>query len=62
VMDPCATCAPCKGADLQRVQFPPGKRSLQPIAIGAAVEVTILPKPSMERVALGDSASKQAVT
>jgi hypothetical protein len=26
------------------------------------VEVTILPKPSMERVALGDSASRQAVT
>lgn len=42
-------CAPCKGADLQWVQFPPGKRSLQPVAIGAAVEVTILPKPSMER-------------
>src|SRR6266851_303692 len=61
-MDPCATCAPCKGADLQWVQFPPGKRSLQPVAIGAAVEVTKLPKPSMERVALGDSASRQAVT
>src|SRR5260370_16100336 len=54
--------APCQGADLQWVQFPPGKRSLQPVAIGAAVEVTILPKPSMERVALGDSTSKQAVT
>jgi hypothetical protein len=26
------------------------------------VEVTILPEPPMERVALGDSASKQAVT
>ena len=44
------------------MQFPPGKRSLQPVAIGAAVEVTKLPKPSMERVALGDSASRQAVT
>ena len=51
-----------KGVDLQWVQFPPGKRSLQPVAIGAAVEVTILPKPSMQRVALGDSASRQAVT
>ena len=40
----------------------PATGSLQPVAIGAAVEVTILPKPSMERVALGDSASKQAVT
>src|SRR5712692_9730401 len=50
-------CAPCQGVDLQWVQFPPGKGSLQPVAIGAAVEVTILPKPSMERVASGDSAS-----
>ena len=48
--------------DLQWVQFPPGNWSLQPVAIGAAVEVTKLPKPSMERVALGDSASRQAVT
>ena len=61
-MDPRATCAPCQGADLQWVQFPPGKRSLQPVAIGAAVEVTKLPKPSMERVASGDSANRQAVT
>jgi hypothetical protein len=42
--------------------IPTRHRSLQPVAIGAAVEVTILPKPSMERVALGDSASRQAVT
>jgi hypothetical protein len=35
---------------------------LQPVAIGAVVKVTILPKPPMERIALGDSASKQAVT
>src|SRR6516164_2419872 len=42
-----------KGVDLQWVQFPPGKRSLQPVAIGAAVEVTILPKPSMQRVLEG---------
>ena len=41
-----------KGVDLQWVQFPPGNWSLQPVAIGAAVEVTKLPKPSMERVAL----------
>ena len=47
---------------LQWVKFPPGNWSLQPVAVGAAVEVTILPKPSMERVALGDLASKQAVT
>src|SRR5712692_10568127 len=42
--------------------IPTRHRSLQPVAIGAAVEVTILPKPSMQRVALGDSASRQAVT
>jgi hypothetical protein len=35
---------------------------LQPVAIGAVVEVTILPKPSMQRVASGDSASRQART
>ena len=43
-------------------ETPTRHRSLQPVAIGAAVEVTKLPKPSMERVALGDSASSQAVT
>src|SRR5262245_37544912 len=36
--------------------------SLQPVAIGAAVEVTKPPKPSMQRVASGDSANRQAVT
>ena len=41
---------------------PTRQLSFQPVAIGAAVEVTILLKPSMERVALGDSASRQAVT
>lgn len=48
--------------DFQWVQFPPGQGSLQPVAIGAVVEVTILPKPSMEKVASGDLASMQAVT
>ena len=42
--------------------IPPGNWSFQPVAIGAVVEVTKRPKPSMERVALGDSASWQAVT
>src|SRR5262249_11790056 len=51
-----------KGVVFQWVQFPPGKGSLQPVAIGAAVEVTILPKPSMQRVTNGDPASMQAVT
>ena len=37
-------------------------KSLQPVAIGAAVEATKPPKPSMQRVASGDSASRQAVT
>ena len=40
----------------------PATQSLQPVAIGAAVEVTKPPKPSMQRVALGDFASRQAVT
>jgi hypothetical protein len=42
--------------------IPPRQLSLQPVAIGAAMEVTISPEPLMERVALGDSASRQAVT
>jgi hypothetical protein len=40
----------------------PATWSLQPVAIGAAVEATKPPKPSMQRVASGDSASRQAVT
>ena len=36
-----------KGVDLQRVEVPPGKGSLQPVAIGAAEEVTNLPEPLM---------------
>jgi hypothetical protein len=47
---------------IQRVQAPPGNWSLQPEAIGATVEVTKPSEPSMERIAFGDSASKQAVT
>jgi hypothetical protein len=41
---------------------PTRQLSLRPVAIGAAVEVTKLPKPSMEKVASGDLASRQAVT
>src|SRR5512142_3482444 len=37
-------------------------KSLQPVAIGAAVEATKPPKPSMQRIASGDPASRQAVT
>ena len=55
-------CAPCKGGDFQWVQFPPGDESLQPVAVGAAEEVTNPSKPLMERIALGDSASMQAET
>ena len=36
-----------KGVSFQWVQFPPGKVSLQPVAIGAAVEVTKPPEPSV---------------
>lgn len=38
-------------AYFQRVQFPPGNWSLQPVAVGAVEEATNLPKPSMERTA-----------
>jgi len=55
-------CAPRRVLVFQRVKAPPGNLSLQPEAIGAAVEVTKPSKPSMERIALGDSASMQAVT
>ena len=41
---------------------PTRQLSLQPVAIGAAEEVTNPSKPLMERVAKGDSASRQAVT
>ena len=37
--------APCKGGDSQWVRIPPGNWSLQPVAIGAAVEVTKPSKP-----------------
>ena len=29
-------CVPCQGTGSQRVKFPPGKGSLQPVALGAA--------------------------
>lgn len=38
-------CAPCKCGSFQRVRFPPGNWSLQPVAIGAVVEATKLLKP-----------------
>jgi hypothetical protein len=40
----------------------PGAGSLHPVAIGAVREATKPLKPLMKRVALGDSASRQAVT
>ncbi len=40
--------APCQGVVLQWVQFPPGKGSLQPVAIEAAGSVTTASKPSMD--------------
>jgi DNA/RNA endonuclease YhcR with UshA esterase domain len=36
-----------KGVDIQRVRFPPGDGSLQPVAIREAEEVTISSKPLM---------------
>ena len=33
-------CEPCKYANLRRVQVAAGDGSLQPVAVGAAVEVT----------------------
>jgi hypothetical protein len=52
---------------VERLEFPAGGKParqglLQPEAVGAAVEVTKLPKPSMVGVAYGGSASIQAVT
>ena len=40
----------------------PDNRSLHPVAIGAAAEVTKPSKPSRQRVASGGSASRQAAT
>jgi hypothetical protein len=40
----------------------PATGSLRPVAIGAAVEVTKPSKPSVQRVAPGDLATRQAVT
>jgi len=51
-----------EGDGFQRVRIPPGKGLLQPEAIEAVETVTSRLKPSMERVASGDSASRQAVT
>jgi hypothetical protein len=45
----------------QWLQFPSGNWSLQPVAIGAAVEVTKPSKPSRNICRLGDAASRQAV-
>jgi hypothetical protein len=42
--------------------IPTRQLSLQPVAIGAAVEVTRPPKPPVQRVTTGDPASRQAVT
>ena len=58
---PTARCA-VKGACLQRVRIPPGKGSLQPVAVGAAMEVTKSSKPSMNQDRISDSANRQAVT
>src|SRR6185437_1178866 len=41
---------------------PTRQLSLQPVEIGTAAEVTKPSKPSMERVASGDPASRQAAT
>jgi hypothetical protein len=41
---------------------PTRQLSLQPVAIGAVVEVTRRPKPSRQRVTLGDSANTRAAT
>lgn len=54
--------APCQGGASQWVRIPPGSWSLQPVAIGAAVEATKPSEPLIQRVALGDSASMQAET
>jgi hypothetical protein len=40
----------------------PATRSLQPVAIGVAVEVTKPSEPSRQMCRFGDAASRQAVT
>ena len=56
-----STCA------VKRLEFPAGESparqgSLQPEAVGAAVEVTKLSKPSMVKGRFSGSANRQAVT
>lgn len=51
-----------KGVNFQWVKIPPGKGSLQPVAIGASVEVMKPMKPSVEKDHYGGSANTQAVT
>jgi hypothetical protein len=42
--------APCEGMVSQWESVPPGKGSLQPVAIAAMAEVTKLSEPTMQRV------------
>ena len=54
---------PWKGTVPQRVRIPPGKLSLQPVAIGADDGGNdIVRSTSVERVALGDPATMRAAT
>jgi hypothetical protein len=48
--------------DLSAGDSPARQLTLQPVAIGAVVEVTKRLKPSVQRVTYGDSASRQAAT
>jgi hypothetical protein len=51
-----------KALDFSGCNSRPGTGSLHPVAIETAAEATKLSELSMQRVALGDSASVQAIT
>jgi len=53
---------PCEVLVFSGCKSHPATGSLQPVAIGAAVEVTKLSEPSRQTGRCGDSASRQAVT
>jgi hypothetical protein len=52
--------APCEGTVFQRVRIPPGKLSLQPVAIGAAAQGGAAEAFGVKSH-VGDTASMQAV-
>ena len=58
----CRLCAVKRCLDFSGCNSHPATGSLQPVAIGAAVEVTKPSEPSRQMCRFGDAASRQAVT